>query len=255
MKVVRLDEMEQYILHHGTVSMAGLCDHFDVSMNTVRRDIVRLLERGTVEKVYGGVSARRSEQLTSFDVRTVSRSQSKMRIGEKAASFVEDGDIIFIDSGTTTMYVVQHIAQCKNVTILTNNLQCINMAMPYPNINVLILPGQLQRETNSFTGMDTITSLHNYHIKKAFMAASAISLTNGVTNSSSLEYEIKRIALQQSEKKYLLVDNGKFDRTAMLTYAQLSDFTCLVTDVPPPEVYRRACEKAAVGLAVYEERK
>lgn len=251
MKVVRLDEMEQYVLHHGTVSMTGLCDHFQVSMNTVRRDIVRLLERGTVEKVYGGVSARRSEQLTSFDTRAIARSQSKERVAEKAASFIEDGDIIFVDSGTTTMHIVEHIPPSVNVTVLTYNLQCINLSKACPNLNVLVLPGQFQRETNSFTGMETIMSLRKYHIKKAFMAASALSIANGVMNSSSLEYEIKRDALKQSERTYLLVDSAKFDRTAMLTYAQMKDFSCIVTDAPPPETYLRYCEEKGIALAVY----
>lgn len=248
MKDMRLDEMEQYILQCGAISLPALCKTFDVSMNTVRRDVAKLLARGTVQKVYGGVRARRSEQLTSFDARTVARSPQKQAIGAAAATLIADGDIVYVDSGTTTMYIAQHLQHLHHATLLTNNLQCINLAAANPNINVLVLPGKLQRETYSVTGMETILQLRKYHIHKAFMAATAVSLTNGVTNSSSLEYEIKRTALQQSEAAYLLVDAAKFDRTAMLTYAQLADFSGVITDVRPPEPYCERLDEAKVSL-------
>lgn len=252
LKTVRLDEMEQYILYQGTVSMQGLCGHFQISVNTARRDIARLLERGTVEKVYGGVRARRSEQLTAFDVRSLARSQDKLRIVKCAAGKIEDGDFLFVDSGTTTMYLAQFIPQQYRVTILTHNLQCVNLALPHPGINLMVLPGQLQRETHSMTGMETITSLRKYHIGKAFMAASALSLSNGVMNSSSLEYEIKRNALQQSDQRYLLVDQEKFEKTAMLTYAKIEEFTGLVTDQVPGKAYQDFCRAHGVAIEVSE---
>lgn len=248
MKAIRLDEMEQFILQQGTVSMQVLCGQFGVSMNTVRRDIARLIERGTVEKVYGGVSARSSEQLTAFDVRSMARSQQKMDIARRAAALVEDGDFLFIDSGTTVMYLTQYIPAGCRVTVLTHNLQCVHLSLPYPNVNLLVLPGQLQRETYSLTGIETLSSLRKYHIRKVFMAASAVSLAHGVMNSSSFEYEIKRDALKQSDERILLVDAEKFDRTAMLTYAKLSDFSTLVTDREPPENYRTYCAEHRVKI-------
>lgn len=249
-KSARLDEMEQYVLTQGTVTMAALCGHFGISVNTARRDIAHVLARGTVEKVYGGVRARRSEQLTAFAIRAQVRLASKTRIAMEAAAHIEDGDFVFVDSGSTAMHIPQYIPQGYRVTILTYNLQCINLALAHPGIQVLALPGQLQRDTNSMTGMETITSLRKYHIRKAFMAASALSLSHGVMNSSSLEYEIKRNALGQSDQKYLLVDQEKFDRTAMLTYARVEDFTCLVTDSMPDEAYLRFCREHGIDIAV-----
>lgn len=230
--------------------MEALCDYFDISVNTVRRDIVRLLERGTVEKVYGGVKARRSEQLTAFDVRSQAHSQPKMRIAQCAASQIEDGDFVFVDSGTTTMFLPLYIPQQYRVTIVTYNLQCVNYAIAHPGINVLALPGQLQRETHSMTGMETIMSLRKYHIRKAFMAASALSISHGIMNSSSLEYEIKRNAIQQSDRNYLLVNAEKFDRTAMLMYAKLEDFSCIVTDRMPADAYRAFCREHGMEISV-----
>lgn len=250
MKSARLDEMEQYVLNQGTASMADLCTRFGISVNTARRDIVHVLERGTVEKVYGGVRARRSEHLTAFAIRAQQRLSSKLRVAMEAAAQIEDGDFVFIDSGSTTMHIPQYIPQAYHVTVLTYSLQCINLALAHPGIQLLVLPGQLQRETNSMTGMETITSLRKYHIRKAFMAASALSLSNGVMNSSSLEYEIKRNALGQSDQKYLLVDHEKFDRTAMLTYARIEDFSSLVTDHLPSNTYRSFCREHGIDIKV-----
>lgn len=252
MNSARLDEMEQYVLGQGTVSMAGLCGRFGISVNTARRDIARMLQRGTVEKVYGGVRARHSEQLTAFAIRAQANLAAKTRIAMAAAARVEDGDFIFVDSGSTTMHLARYIPQGYRVTLLTYSLQCINNALAHPGIQVLALPGQLQRETSSMTGMETLTSLRKYHIRKAFMAASAVSLTDGVMNSSPLEYEIKRNALAQSDAKYLLVNHDKFDRTAMLTYARAEDFTALVTEAMPAEAYRRFCREHGVEIIVGE---
>ena len=190
MKNIRLDLMEQYIIQKDTVSMEDLQQHFDTSINTIRRDVALLIKKGTIEKVYGGVCARKNEQLTPFDVRTIKHPEAKMRIGRRAAALIEDGDTIFLDSGTTTLHIIQSLADKQNVTIITHNLHAIMAAMPYPNLAVIILPGQLLRKTSSFTGLETVRSLKAYNIKTAFMAATGLSLAGGVTNSSPLEYEL-----------------------------------------------------------------
>lgn len=249
MKSQRLNEMEQYIIDQETVSMEELCVRFDVSMNTVRRDIALLLKKGTVEKVYGGVRIRNVYPLLpSFEARTISRTAEKKRIGQCAAQWVMQNDIIFVDSGTTTMHMIEALGD-KSATIVTHSLQAINAAVPLNQLNTLVLPGTLQRRTNSFTGSQAVELLAGYHIRCAFMAATGVSI-HGVTNSSPLEYEIKRTAMQRSEKKILLIDGRKFGPTALLTYAQIQEFDCIITDVPPPPEYMEVLEASNTQLII-----
>ena len=250
MRNTRLEEMEKFILQNDSVSMDQLCEQFKVSMITVRRDIAQLQRKGTIEKIYGGVTARKGETLTPFDVRRISNREAKCAIAARAASMVHDNDIVFLDSGTTTLHILDNLSGLHNVTIVTHSLQAMLAALPYQNLNVISLPGQLYRKTSSFTGLDAIRFLKSYNITIAFMGASAFSLEHGVSNSSPLEYEIKMTAMQRSARSVLLLDSDKFGRTALLTYAQISDFDSIVTERMPGEEYARACAEAGTELIV-----
>lgn len=252
MRNTRLDEMEKYILQNESVSMEQLCQQFKVSMITVRRDIAQLQRKGTIEKIYGGVTARKGEQLTPFDVRRIKGREAKAAIAARAAQFVHDNDTVFLDSGTTTLHVLDNLSALHNVTIVTHSLQAMMAALPYQNLNIISLPGQLYRKTSSFTGLDVIRFLKTYNISVAFMGASAFSIEHGVSNSSPLEYEIKMTAMQRAEKSVLLLDSEKFGRTALLTYAQIADFDAIVTERMPAPEYERACRDAGTELIIAE---
>jgi len=233
MKADRILEMERYVLDRGAATMEELRSRFDVSMNTIRRDVVQLLSRGTVEKVYGGVCARQNDHaLTPYEVRRGGSEDAKAAIGKKAAEMVQDGDIIFIDSGTTTLHMIDHLSDKRELTIITNNLEAINRAIPYENITIIALPGQVSRKTRSFTGDDAVRYLKRFNVRMAFMASTGLS-THGVTNSSPLEYEIKKCAAENAEKTVLLLSSAKFGVTGLMTFAQLEDFDVLITDKAP----------------------
>jgi len=250
MKYSRLDEMEKYIQEQKTVTIPQLQTRFMTSINTVRRDVALLQKKGTVEKIYGGVRWRIGEHLTSFNVRSGRNKEAKEAIGKKAAGFVADGDIIFLDSGTTTLQMVDQLAHLKDVTLITHNLQAVIIAAQYPNIKVTILPGQLHRETSSFTGLETLRMLKSYNIRKAFMGATGLSLHSGISNSSSLEYELKVTAIERSKEAYLLLDNQKFGETALLTFASLAKFYGIITNIQPDASYIEAIRSAGSKLFI-----
>ncbi|MBO5177603.1 MAG: DeoR/GlpR transcriptional regulator [Lachnospiraceae bacterium] len=248
MKSFRLRRMEQYILEKENVSMEELCTEFDVSMNTVRLDVATLVKKGSIKKVYGGVCSNHQNGLVPFEERKMKNSERKKAVCRAAAALVEDGDIIYVDSGTTTMYLADYLDQHKNVTILTNNLNVIMRAVPYENIQVICLPGILERKTNSFVSAETGKILARYNIKKAIFAATGVTESGDVTNSSSLEYEIKREAMRNSEKKYLLLDSTKYGKSALLTYAHLGDMDKVIVDEEMNPGLKELCDRYNVKL-------
>ncbi len=235
MRSQRIEKIEQYITEHKTVKMDTLCEVFGVSKNTIRRDINEIVKKGNIKKIYGGVSVKKSRELIPFNERDVQDSSSKKKIAAKAAELVEDGDIIFIDSGTTTRHMMEYIKDKKNLTILTNNLEVIVQAIPYENIEIISLSGRLSRKTLSFIGESAADVLRGYNISKAFMASAGISIDNGVTNSSPLEYNIKNIVVQRSQEIYLLIDSSKFGMVSLMTYCDLDKVDVLVSDKMPPD--------------------
>ena len=248
MKSFRLRRMEQYILEKENVSMEELCAEFDVSMNTVRLDVASLVKKGSIKKVYGGVCSNRQNSLVPFEERKMKFSECKKAVCRAAAALVEDGDIIYVDSGTTTMYLTDYLDKHKNVTVLTNNLNVIMRAVPHENVQVICLPGILERKTNSFVSAETGKILARYNIKKAIVAATGVTENGDVTNSSSLEYEIKREAMRNSEKKYLLLDSSKYGKSALLTYAHLGDMDRVIADTEMSPELEVLCERYNVKL-------
>ena len=141
MRTKRIDEIELYIREKKSVSLDTLCEVFNVSKNTVRRDIATLEQSGKIKKVYGGVTIAdtpASKTLLPFSKRHQSFMKEKRLISQLAASHVCDHDTIFIDSGTTCHNIIDFIAE-KECTILTNSLQVSLKAIPYENLNVISL--------------------------------------------------------------------------------------------------------------------
>lgn len=236
MKEQRIQEIEKYLLQYGTASLDALCSFFNVSKNTIRRDIAELDAKGVIKKVYGGIvlNGRARENTIPFNQREIKNMEAKRRIGLLAREHIHDGDIIFLDSGTTTLQLVPHITG-KSITLITNNLNAINGCLNHPNINVIATGGKLYPKTNSFIGEQAKKSLKQFNIAKAFMAATGISIERGCTNSSSLETEIKQTVIERSESIYVLADHTKYDVVSLMTYSRLEDIDFFVTDRQPPE--------------------
>ena len=249
MKSRRLTEMESYILSQGSVTMEELRDLFQISMNTVRRDIAELSKSGRVQKVYGGVRAiNQVPALIPYDVRSSSPSSAKQAISMAAGQLVKDGDIIFIDSGSTTVHIFEAI-QHKQITIITNNIEIMVRALDRENLRLIVVPGEIHRKTHSITGEDSAAFLSHLNTNIAFMAATGASLT-GVTNSSPLEYSIKKAAVAHTQKAVLLVTGNKFGVTSLLTYATLNQFQLVITDDTIPEEYREKLIEMQIPLQI-----
>lgn len=254
MKINRISQVESYILKHKSVSIDNLCEEFQISKNTLRRDLDVLSKKGTVTKVYGGVTSiePNSTVLTTFNERNVKNSESKNRIVKTAVQFIKDGDTIFIDTGTSTSNIIDHIGQLNKVTVITNSIEVMYKTQSYPNIILIGLPGILKRHTSSLVGSDCSKYLKTYNIDKAFMACTAISLENGVTNASSEEYEIKKTAIERSHEHYLLVDNTKFDKTSLMTFCQIQQLDCIITDIQPNDTYMEFFENNNIHVEIAE---
>lgn len=247
MRVERIDRLEQYILDKKSVSLDALCEKFDVSKNTLRRDIDTLVKKGTIDKVYGGVIAVEKNHmavgLKPFNERNLLNLDLKERIAAKAAEFVKEGDTIFLDTGSSTLPIVSMLSHLNDVTIVTNSVPAIYSAINYPNIKVIALPGTLNRSTDSLVGAGCLDSLKNFHLKKAFMSCTGLSVDGGVCNASFAEYEIKRGAMGISAQRFLLADHSKFQVSAMMQYSSLDKFDYLITDKSPDSSISTFCEE------------
>lgn len=230
MKAERIKEIRNYIRVNKTITLDRICNQFDISKRTLQRDLDEIIKNGDIKKIYGGVTFLAKKERSSFEERYISRQSIKIAIATAAAALIEDGDIIFIDAGTTTAHVIDHMTNKKNITILTNNIEILKRAILYDNIEVIVLPGILNRKTKSFIGSSAIRFLQDFNIIKALIATTGFSITSGLTCSSPLEADLKRIAIQRSKEVYLLADSSKCGVVALNSYCSLSSINTLITE-------------------------
>jgi len=250
-KVARLDYMEQFILDNHSVTLDDLCKEFDISLSTLRRDLNELVSRGRVTKVYGGVKAVETGSvelpLLSYEERDIVHKEEKRIICEQAARMVEEHDVIYVDTGTTCMQMIEYLKDIP-CTLITNSLQVAMSAVNFEKLDVIMMPGRLKRETRSFIDIEVDKYLSTLNIDKAFMATTGFSMKNGLTNASESEFIVKKAVVKNSDKIYLLADSDKFERMALYTYCRFRDIDCLITNERPSEEYVEYCKEHNIDL-------
>ncbi|WP_308540066.1 DeoR/GlpR family DNA-binding transcription regulator [uncultured Murdochiella sp.] len=256
MKKERLLELEKFIDQNGLVTIDELCDQFQVSLSTIRRDLDALAAEKSIQKVYGGArSIKNTEEgsflLKSYEERHSAHALEKQIIAKQAASFIEENDIIFIDTGSSTVPIMDFLRPFHHITVITNSILVLLRGLEYPNLTVVGLPGLVKSKTASLVGASCLEAIEAYNsVLKSFMACSAIDLTHGASNSSLDEFEIKKKIIAYSRMKYLLVDSSKFDHVALKTFAEIRDFDGIITDSVPRQDYVQYCDENQVRLYI-----
>lgn len=248
MRSERLNTMEQYILGKENVSLEELSAQFNISMNTVRRDIVELLSRGNISKVYGGVSSNLLNRPVGLSVRERKNSNAKQLIGQLASRLVVNGASIFLDSGSTTPNLLRHLSERSGVTVITHSLTALYEASTFSNLNIIALGGVYAPATSSFTGISTLEALSCLSIETIFISATGVTIENGLTNSTYLEAEIKRSVVQRGNRVVLLADQSKFGHSAVISFCSFEHLYAIVTDCLPPKPYLEAIERYNIKL-------
>lgn len=248
MRTDRLNEMEQYILKNASASLEELTQVFSVSMNTVRRDVQQLLQRGLIRKVYGGVEAMNQAEPLPMSVRAASCREEKQQIGKLAATLISDYTSVFLDSGSTTPQILPYLAEKKGITIVTHSLTALYEAARYPNLKVINLGGVFNADTASYVGISAMETIEKFNVQTVLIAATGVSLEQGLTNTTFLEAEIKRCITSKALNIILMADHTKFDKSAVLTFCPFKKLSAVVTDQKPSEKYLKYMEKHGIHL-------
>lgn len=248
MRLDRLNAMEEFVIRNGSASLEDLANEFQISTNTVRRDLGELLGRGQIKKVYGGVSVGGSQLPLPISIRSSKNSSEKHLIGLKAASLVKDGSNIFLDSGSTTVTILPHLASKENITIITHSLTALYEASKHPNLKIIALGGLFNPATSSYVGMSTSETLSQMSIDTVFIAATGVSLEHGLTNTTYFEAEIKRCVTKCGKNLVLMADHSKFNHSALFSFCPFESLSAVVTDCPPPEPYLEFIEQKGIQL-------
>ncbi len=248
MKEDRLRQIEELLAKKKSISMQELCDYLNVSMNTVRADVNNLVKSGILEKVYGGVVLKNQEDIPLYENRSHQQTDCKSRIAQAAERLIDNGDVVYMDSGTTTMRILDYLDPNKHITVVTPSVSVLVRASGMPNLTLMMLPGLYDKRINALLDSSTVEYMSRFCHTKAFLGASSLRTNGDLGVSNWLEYELKKTVISLSQANYLLVDATKYGRPGLLSYGNVSQLTGIITDVTMPADYVTLCKGKGVSI-------
>ncbi|GCE23633.1 DeoR/GlpR family DNA-binding transcription regulator [Dictyobacter kobayashii] len=231
----RLQQIELILQERQHIRVTELSEQLGVSEPTIRRDLKKLESIGRVRREHGGVSVATSTTTEPPILQRVTENiDEKRRIGQMAASLIQDGETIFLGSGTTTLEVARHLYNKKNLTVITNALNVAHQLAGNENITLIITGGVIRHSELSMIGHIVEQTLKDLRADKAIISMRAISLQDGLTNVDPLETNTDRVIIQCARKVILVADHNKFDKVATGVVAPITAVHTIVTDDQTP---------------------
>ncbi|KQO61167.1 hypothetical protein ASF22_22325 [Methylobacterium sp. Leaf87] len=253
----RHDEILARLGQDGSVSVEGMADRFGVSRETIRRDLKALAERGRLAIVHGGAMRRSDEPVLA--IRERDNPAGKAAIGRVAAGLVEDGMVVVLDSGATTLAVANALAGRdplfarpvpKGLTICTNSLPVGLLLCRVAGMRVHFLGGEIEGADEAAFGTDALAALARFRADLAFVGAGGISMAGDITDFAPMPTELRIRMLASGERGFVVADKTKFGRLTPIRLAPVPEGTGLIVDAKPPEQMRDALIGRGLDLIV-----
>jgi DeoR family fructose operon transcriptional repressor len=232
----RKAEIISMLEQNGEVDVNMLSARFKISRETVRRDLKDLEREGVLTRTHGGgiLNAQRVEVQSEYPVaiRSIQRFPEKNLICQHAAKYVEDGDTIFVDNSSTTMYLCKFIPKNLRITLITNSLMLLLEAsqVKNPNIQYICLGGSFGERNFSFYGNATLKNAESYYPNRSFLGCAGIR-SDGVTSDGSIHsVETKQLMIKQSKETLYMVDFTKFLSFGSVYLSRLKRGDKIITD-------------------------
>ena len=233
----------------GYCSVVEMSQLLNVSSMTIRRDLHILHEKQIVDLPYGGarwIAPKRNEP--DFDIRTHEHLVEKQAIGKLATElFIKEGDVIGIDSGSTTLELVRKLPDIP-LTIVTHSMAAANAIAQNKLYSLIVLGGVLQHGANCFCGPQAISALQTLYINKLFLSASGLLLPHGLSCDNLLDAEVKQALLNSSRQVILCMDSSKIGRAYLARFAPLDVLDTLITDDDISDESREAIEQQHIQV-------
>lgn len=227
----RQKQILKYIEREKAVRTEDLSRHFNVHEATIRRDLTFLEQKNKIMRTHGGVILQEEEVFSEphFDVREGSYSEEKRRIGQKAASFIEDGDTLILDSGTTTKQIAEAIKDRQGLTVVTNDIH-IAALLRHSDMKVIVTGGVLYPENFILNGEVTDRTLGNLNVKKAFIGTPALHPEKGLTHFDDTLTSAKSSMIQAAKEIFVVTDHSKLGMLSLHTFCRMDEIDHIITD-------------------------
>ncbi len=232
----------------GRVGVDALADDFGVTPQTIRRDLNELCQRGLLSRVHGGAVLAHSVSNFGYQARRVLAADGKRWIGDQVASLIPDDCSLFINIGTTTEQVARALQGHKDLVVISNNINVVNILSDSPGIEVIVAGGLVRKSDGGIIGEAAVDFIRQFKVDFAVIGASAIDEDGALLDYDFREVKVAQAILQNARRAILVADGMKWERTAPVRIAQLAEMDAFVTDRVPPDHLRELCKDGDVQL-------
>ncbi len=228
---LRRQKIVDLIKEDGSAKVIQLARVFKVTEVTIRQDLEKLEKEGLIYREHGGAYLKNlKENIQSFAPLNTENMDKKSAIGMKAASMVESGDTIILDSGSTTSEIAKNLKGKKGLTVITNALNIAMLLGADSGIEVIVTGGEFKPPTLSLTGQKAADFFGNIHVDKLFLATAGISLRSGLTYPSLSDIAVKKAMIDAADITYLVADSTKMGKNSLASLGALSLIDYIITD-------------------------
>lgn len=248
----RQPQIEEIIRREGEASVEALAARFDVSSETIRRDLGNLAELGRVVKVHGGARRARLIHEPSHEERETTAAEAKEAIGRRLADLVEPGETLFIDTGSTTLAAAGTLAAIPDLTIITNSCRLAERVgrTARGDTTIHLLGGRYGADNAQTTGIAVIEQLQAFRADRAILTVAAIDADQGAMDASFDEAQVARAMIRNARTVTILADATKFGRHAAYAVCAIEDIALIISDAQIDRAQRSALKDKGVDVWV-----
>jgi len=230
----RKEEIKKILFETHSVKVSDLVSLFNVSEETIRRDLKQFENEGLVEKYYGGAILLEEHKLAIESILTIEQRKNQFYkekdiIGKKASELILSGQNIIIDAGTTTWCIAKHLKKHEDVMIMTNGLIIAEECCQNEKISVYLTGGKIFKKSLCTVGPSTLKELQKFSVDYVFLGVAGITCEKGFTSFDIYEAEIKRAIISVGKKTVIVADHGKFGCNGLVSFGGFEDIDVLIT--------------------------
>jgi DeoR family glycerol-3-phosphate regulon repressor len=239
---------------NGKVEVEELSITFEVSPQTIRKDLNVLCDKQLLQRVHGGAIVGSGIENVSYEARRLLAPEAKIAIGHKAAELIPDNSSLLINIGTTTEQVAHALKNHRGLLVISNNINAVNIMKNFPGIELIIAGGQVRRSDGGIVGVAAVDFINQFKVDYAVIGVSALDEDGSLLDYDFSEVRVAQTIINNARHVILVTDSMKFERNAPIRISHVSKIDTIVTNTSLPEKLMKTCREHGTKIVVAGER-
>lgn len=240
---IRQMEILELLRANGRVGVEDLAERFDVTLQTIRRDLGELADQRALDRVHGGAVMRSGVSNIGYDERRRMNENAKTAIARACAAEIPNNSSIIINLGTTTEAVARELLNHRNLTVITNNMNVANILVGNESCEIMVAGGALRRSDGGLVGDLTSEFMAQFKPDFAIIGTSALDIDGDLLDFDPAETRVSRTIARLARKAFLVTDTSKLERSAPMRIISMAELDTVFTEAPFPASLMQKCKE------------